>query len=162
MFDINSLLNYLYNGQTISVCLAFILLYFIRDSKGAFFSLITAVFFLYGSLTQSLVYEYDIDFIYRYIFWSINDLIWMGCIAYFAIKDRLYLWQSIIGQLVVVLSPILQIFRLLDRHLWDLSYSDAIYKTTLPLINLAVVVICFLPLFLVLSSRIKSNKQLAN
>ncbi|ATC93734.1 hypothetical protein PTUN_a1039 [Pseudoalteromonas tunicata] len=86
----------------------------------------------------------------------------MGCIAYFAIKDRLYLWQSIIGQLVVVLSPILQIFRLLDRHLWDLSYSDAIYKTTLPLINLAVVVICFLPLFLVLSSRIKSNKQLAN
>ncbi|MBE3672870.1 hypothetical protein PPAR_a2999 [Pseudoalteromonas paragorgicola KMM 3548] len=60
-----------------------------------------------------------------------------------------------LGQLVVIMAPILQLFRVVDRHLWDLSYSTLMYKTLLPLINTLTVVVCYLPLIYIV---IKNNK----
>ncbi|OUL57898.1 hypothetical protein [Pseudoalteromonas ulvae] len=161
MIDINSVLIYIYNGHAVFVCLVFFAFIYIKDYKAATFSFCTAISFLIGIAAQGFLYENDNSFVYRYIFWASNDLIWMACIAYLAIKDKVYLLQSIIGQLVVALSPIIQIFRLLDRHLWDLSYSDLLYKSILPLINFAIVFICFIPFFTFFFNKSKSQKQLA-
>jgi len=87
-----------------------------------------------------------------FIFFIFKDylafIIWMALIAYWGIKDKVYLWQCVIGQLVVIGAPILQLFRLVDRHLWDLAYSTIIYKTLMPFINIGTVIVCYLPLIM--------------
>ena len=64
-----------------------------------------------------------------------------------------------LGQLVVIGAPILQLFRLVDRHLWDLSYSTVMYQTFMPLINIATVVVCYLPLLYIFVNN--RNKALS-
>ncbi|WP_405630926.1 hypothetical protein [Pseudoalteromonas sp. Ld20] len=134
---------------------AIFVFYLRKDFFALRFVSITAVFFLYGTLIHDPLKNLDDGiYVYRYVVWAFNDLAWMALIAYLAIKDKVYLWQSILGQLVVLGAPILQLFRLLDRHLWDLSYSTMMYKTLLPIINIATVVVCYLPLiYLVLKKR---------
>lgn len=137
-----------------------IFVFYLRKDWPAFrFVLITAIFFLYGTLIYSSLREFDEAYIYRYVVWAANDLIWMALIAYLAIKDKVYLWQSVLGQLVVISAPILQLFRLVDRHLWDLSYSTYLYKTLMPLINIATVVVCYLPLIYLFLQRNKKPAQ---
>ena len=131
-----------------------IIIFYLRKDWLAFrFALITAAFFLYGALIFSSLREFDEPYIWRYVVWAFNDLSWMALIAYLGIKDKVYLWQSVFGQLVVIGAPILQLFRLVDRHLWDLSYSTLMYQTLLPIINIATVVVCYLPLLYILMRR---------
>ncbi|ALQ09117.1 MULTISPECIES: hypothetical protein [Pseudoalteromonas] len=141
---------------------AIFVFYLRKDHLALRFVLVTAVFFFYGALINDYLKEFDSStYIYRYVIWAFNDLAWMALIAYLGIKDKIYLWQCVIGQLVVISAPILQLFRLVDRHLWDLSYSTYIYKTLLPFINIGTVVVCYLPLVYFLSNKrnIASNEQ---
>lgn len=136
---------------------AIFIFYLRKDHLALRFVLITAAFFLYGTLTYSALKDFDDGiYLYRYVIWACNDLAWMALIAYLGIKDKIYLWQCVLGQLVVVGAPILQLFRLVDRHLWDLSYSTYIYKTLLPFINIGTVVVCYLPLIYILTKDKKS------
>ncbi len=135
-----------------------IIIFYLRKDWLAFrFALITATFFLYGTLIFSSLREFDDAYIWRYVVWAFNDLAWMALIAYLGIKDKVYLWQSVLGQLVVLGAPILQLFRLVDRHLWDLSYSTMMYKTLLPVINITTVVVCYLPLIYLLQRKPQVN-----
>ncbi|MCQ8879118.1 hypothetical protein NQT69_13995 [Pseudoalteromonas shioyasakiensis] len=135
-----------------------ILIFYFRKDWPAFrFALITAAFFLYGTFIYSTLRELDEPYIWRYVVWAFNDLAWMALIAYLGIKDKVYLWQSVLGQLVVLGAPILQLFRLVDRHLWDLSYSTMMYKTLLPVINITTVVVCYLPLIYLLQRKPQVN-----
>jgi hypothetical protein len=112
------------------------------------------------ALIHSSLKEFDDGtYIYRYAVWALNDLSWMALIAYLGIKDKVYLWQCVLGQLVVIGAPILQLFRLVDRHLWELSYSTYMYKTLLPLINVGTVIVCYLPLLYIFVN--KRNKALS-
>ena len=131
-----------------------IFVFYIRNDWLAFrFSVITASFFLYGTLIHSSLSEFDDIFVWRCVVWAFNDIAWMAIIAYLGIKDKVYLWQSVLGQLVVVMAPILQLFRVIDIHLWDLSYSTYMYKTLLPLINIGTVVVCYLPMIYLFTRR---------
>ena len=65
------------------------------------FSVITAAFFLYGTLIYSALKEFDDIFVWRYVVWAFNDIAWMAIIAYLGIKDKVYLWQSVLGQLLL-------------------------------------------------------------
>nr|WP_267135660.1 hypothetical protein [Pseudoalteromonas sp. L21] len=131
-----------------------IFVFYIRNDWLAFrFSVITASFFLYGTLIHSSLSEFDDIFVWRYVVWAFNDIAWMAIIAYLGIKDKVYLWQSVLGQLVVVMAPILQLFRVIDIHLWDLSYSTYMYKTLLPVINIGTVVVCYLPMIYLFTRR---------
>lgn len=131
-----------------------IFVFYIRNDWLAFrFSVITASFFLYGTLIHSSLSEFDDIFVWRYVVWAFNDIAWMAIIAYLGIKDKVYLWQSVLGQLAVVMAPILQLFRVIDIHLWDLSYSTYMYKTLLPVINIGTVVVCYLPMIYLFTRR---------
>ena len=132
---------------------AIIIFYLRKDWPAFYFAVITAAFFLYGTLIYSALKAFDDIYIWRYVVWAFNDIAWMAVIAYLGIKDKVYLWQSALGQLVVIMAPILQLFRLVDRHLWDLSYSTYMYKTLLPLINIGTVVVCYLPLIYLFTRR---------
>jgi len=133
---------------------AFFIFYIRKDFYALKFISITAFFFFFGALIHSSLKEFDDDiYIYRYIVWAFNDIAWMALIAYLGIKDKIYLWQCVLGQLVVIGAPILQLFRLVDRHLWDLSYSTYVYKTLLPLINVGTVIVCYLSAYLYFNKR---------
>ena len=132
---------------------AIFVFYLRKDYLALRFVLVTAAFFLYGTLIYGDLITIDDPYIWRYVVWAFNDLAWMALIAYWGLKDKVHLWQCVIGQLVVVSAPILQLFRLVDRHLWDLSYSTYIYKTLLPFINIGTVVVCYLPLVYLLINK---------
>ena len=138
---------------------AIFVFYLRKDWLALRFTLVTALFFLYGTLIYDSLREFDDAYIWRYVIWAFNDLAWMALIAYLGIKDKVYLWQSVLGQIVVIGAPILQLFRLVDRHLWDLSYSTMMYKTLLPIINIATVVVCYLPLIYLFIRKRKSAIQ---
>jgi len=53
---------------------------------------------------------------------------------------------------------LLQLMRLVDRHYFDLTYTNYLYKTLLPLINTATVVLCFVPLFVIFTQYLKNKK----
>ncbi|MBH0080350.1 hypothetical protein [Pseudoalteromonas sp. NZS11] len=136
---------------------AIFIFYFRKDYLALRFALITAAFFLYGTIIHPYLKEFDNGiYVYRYLVWAFNDIAWMALIAYLGLKDKVYLWQCVLGQLVVIMAPILQLFRLVDRHLWDLSYSTYIYKTLLPFINIGTVIVCYLPLIYILTKDKKS------
>lgn len=143
------------NSSMVFLLLPAAVIFFVRKDKLAFnFALVTIFFFLIGNLSESFIKTIDKDmFVYRYLFWAAIDIAWMAVIANWALKDKVYLWQSIIGQLIVVSAPLLQLFRLLDRHLWDLSYSNYLYQTLLPIINIATLIVCYLPLLLIFRKR---------
>lgn len=132
---------------------AIFIFYVRKDWPALYFAVITAAFFLYGTFIYSTLKAFDDIYVWRYVVWALNDITWMAVIAYLGIKDKVYLWQSVLGQLVVIMAPILQLFRLVDRHLWDLSYSTYMYKTLLPLINIGTVVVCYLPLIYLFTRR---------
>ncbi|MDP5211938.1 hypothetical protein ORJ66_02630 [Pseudoalteromonas tunicata] len=137
--------------------------YYTRDKLSFRFTVITMIFFFIGITLDMPIRNIDQGlFIYRYLIWAALDITWMAVIAYWALKDKVHLWQSIVGQLVVVFAPLLQLFRLLDRHLWDLSYSDYLYQTLLPIINIATIAVCYLPVFYFFFNKKKPHKQLAN
>ena len=138
---------------------AIFVFYLRKDYLALRFVLVTAAFFLYGTLIYGDLITIDDPYIWRYVVWAFNDLAWMALIAYWGLKDKLHLWQCVLGQLVVIGAPILQLFRLVDRHLWDLSYSTYMYKTLLPLINIGTIVVCYLPLLYIFAN--KRNKALS-
>lgn len=141
---------------------AIFVFYLRKDFLALRFVLVTAAFFFYGTLIHDTLRELDEPYIYRYVVWAVNDLLWMALIAYLAIKDKVYLWQSVLGQLVVISAPILQLFRLVDRHLWDLSYSTYLYKTLMPLINTGTAIVCYLPLIYLFMQRDRKPTQIKN
>ena len=138
---------------------AIFVFYLRKDYLALRFVLVTAAFFLYGTLIYGGLIAIDESYIWRYVGWTFNDLAWMALIAYLGLKDKVHLWQCVLGQLVVIGAPILQLFRLVDRHLWDLSYSTYMYKTLLPLINIGTIVVCYLPLLYIFAN--KRNKALS-
>jgi|TARA_B100001063_G_C16520240_1_gene431286 hypothetical protein len=139
---------------------AILLFFILKDYLALRFAAITAAFFLFGTITYSSLMAFDDGiYVYRYLVWALTDITWMALIAYLGLKDKVHLWQCVLGQLVVIAAPILQLFRLVDRHLWDLSYSTVMYQTFMPLINIATVVICYLPLLYIFVN--KRNKALS-
>ncbi|MCF6438914.1 hypothetical protein L1077_05695 [Pseudoalteromonas luteoviolacea] len=133
---------------TLFSVLAVVIFYLLNDKLALRYSVLCAVFYIVGNYTHNPVKAFDDDEVYRYIIWALNDIVFIAIVAYWAIKDKMYMWQSVLVQLVVLPAPLLQLFRLVDRHLMDLSYSTYLYKTILPFVNFSAVALCFAPLIL--------------
>ncbi|WP_242065206.1 hypothetical protein [Pseudoalteromonas rubra] len=139
------------------VSIAVVLFFFLKDKQALRYALLCLAFFINGYLTYDLIMEYDTNKVYRYIYWAATDILFIAIVAYWALKDKMYMWQSIICQLVVIPAPLLQLFRLVDWHLMDLSYSGYLYRTILPLVNYATVFLCFAPLIYVFGRKAKDS-----
>ncbi|WP_247684901.1 hypothetical protein [Pseudoalteromonas luteoviolacea] len=135
--------------------LACVIFLVIKDKQAFRYSMLCLAFFVVGSFTFDPIRSFDDDKVYRYIIWALNDIIFIAIVAYWALKDKMYMWQSIMVQLVVLPAPILQLFRLVDRHLMDLSYSTYLYKSVLPIVNTVTIVLCFVPLLWHFGQKLK-------
>lgn len=146
------------NYQMAIVLISIAIFLFKRDLNSLRYSVLLMLFFIIGYITYPWIMAYDYGFyVYRYVYWALIDILFIAILAYWALKDKVYIWQSVIGQLVVLPAPILQLFRLVDRHYMDLSYSTYLYKTLLPLVNSLSVLVCFLPLLLIYKQKNKNS-----
>lgn len=159
---LNAFLIIVRNHATILTFIALGIFILLKDRLAIRFAAVCAAFYSIGFFSYPLVISLDKEtLIYRYIYWAANDVLFMAIIAYWALKDKVYLWQSIIAQLIVLPAPLLQLFRLVDRHLLDLTYSTYLYKTILPLVNIIVVLLCFVPLLVTLKRVSKTKISLS-
>ncbi|MBQ4838422.1 MULTISPECIES: hypothetical protein [Pseudoalteromonas] len=151
-------LKYLNAILEVSYILAFIsvFIYILNKDKMALrYSCLCSAFYIIGFFTFHPLIEHDPDRVYRYIVWALNDIIFIAIVAYWALRDKMYMWQSIMVQLVVLPAPLLQLFRLVDIHLMDASYSAYFYRTVLPIVNFMTVMLCFAPLVMYFGKRAK-------
>ncbi|RZM83150.1 hypothetical protein C3B51_07465 [Pseudoalteromonas rubra] len=155
--NITPILHAIIDSQMVLVSIAVVLFYFLKDKQALRYALLCFVFFINGYLTYDLIMEFDTNKVYRYIYWAATDILFIAIVAYWALKDKMYMWQSIICQLVVIPAPLLQLFRLVDWHLMDLSYSGYLYRTILPLVNYATVFLCFAPLIYLFGRNAKKG-----
>ncbi|MDP4488052.1 hypothetical protein [Pseudoalteromonas piscicida] len=118
-----------------------------RDKQALRYSSLVAMFYILGWLTYDWVMQFDDVKVFRYIYWALSDIVFMAIIAYWAVKDKMYLWQSILAQIIIIPAPLLQFFRLVDRHFMDLSYSTYLYPTIIPMVNVATLCLAFVPVF---------------
>jgi hypothetical protein len=127
----------------------------LKDDKALRYAALCAAFYVVGYFSYPVIKKIDTDFyVIRYIYWALSDIVFMAILAVWALRDKVYLSQSILAQLIVLPAPIMQLFRLVDRHYLDLSYSTYLYKSILPLVNILTVLLCFLPVVYILRSRV--------
>ena len=148
----------LINGHFTGLSLLIVVFFaFFRDIRAFRYSALCAMFYIWGNFTYPIIMKFDYSvYIYRYIYWAFSDIAFMAILAYFTLKDKVYLWQGIVGQIIVLPAPLLQLFRLVDRHFLDLSYSTHLYKTILPLVNTLSILICLLPVFYVVKNKLRA------
>ncbi|RXE84174.1 hypothetical protein [Pseudoalteromonas sp. A757] len=127
--------------------LAVVMCIVVRDKQALRYSSLVALFYILGWLTYDWIMQFDDVKVFRYIYWAFSDIAFMAIIAYWAVKDKMYLWQSILAQIIIIPAPLLQFFRLVDRHFMDLSYSTYLYPTVIPMVNVATLCLAFVPVF---------------
>lgn len=160
-FDLNS--NYfnqflllIRDHATLVTFISVALFALLRDDKALRYAALCAAFYVVGYFSYPIIKHIDADlYVIRYIYWAFSDITFMAILAIWALKDKVYLWQSVLAQLIVLPAPIMQLFRLVDRHYLDMSYSTYLYKSILPLVNILTVILCFLPVVYILKNRIK-------
>ncbi|WP_235423398.1 hypothetical protein [Pseudoalteromonas luteoviolacea] len=151
----NTFITVLDDSLTLLAFVACCIFIVIKDKAAFRYSFLCLVFYVVGNFTYGPILSFDSGIVYRYIFWALNDIVFIAIVAYWALKDKMYMWQSIMVQLVVLPAPVLQLFRLVDRHLMDLSYSTYLYKSVLPIVNTVTIILCFAPLIWHFSQKIK-------
>ena len=157
--EINAFLYLIRDHATVVTFIAVALFFMLKDKLALRYASLCAVFYIVGYFSYDIIKEADGDkYVLRYIIWALNDIIFMAILAYWALKDKVYIWQSVIAQLVILPAPLLQLFRLVDRHLLDLTYSPYLYKTILPLVNIVVVLLCFAPLVVFLKKKLSTSE----
>jgi hypothetical protein len=160
-FDLNStyfnqFLLLIRDHATLVTFISVALFALLRDDKALRYAALCAAFYVVGYFSYPIIKHIDADlYVIRYIYWAFSDITFMAILAIWALKDKVYLWQSVLAQLIILPAPIMQLFRLVDRHYLDMSYSTYLYKSILPLVNILTVILCFLPVVYILKSRIK-------
>jgi hypothetical protein len=131
----------------------------LRDRLALRYSALCAVFYIVGYFSYKIIKDADGGrYILRYILWALNDILFMAILAYWALKDKVYIWQSVTAQLIILPAPLVQLLRLVDRHLLDLTYSNYLYKTILPLVNVSIVLLCFAPLAVIFKKKLSTTE----
>ena len=143
------------DNATILTFFSVVLFAVLKDDKALRYAALCAAFYVVGYFSYPVIKKIDTDFyVIRYIYWALSDIVFMAILAVWALRDKVYLSQSILAQLIVLPAPIMQLFRLVDRHYLDLSYSTYLYKSILPFVNILTVLLCFLPVVYILRSRV--------
>lgn len=158
--NIDAILWVITDHATVITFIAVAIFIIIKDIQALRYASLCAAFYVAGYLLFDITLEIDNrKYIFRYIVWALNDIVFMAILAYWAIKDKVYIWQSVIAQLVILPAPLLQLFRLIDRHMLDLTYSEYLYRTILPLVNITIVLLCFAPLLMLLKRNSIADKH---
>ena len=118
------------DNATILTFFSVVLFAVLKDDKALRYAALCAAFYVVGYFSYPVIKKIDADFyVIRYIYWALSDIVFMAILAVWALRDKVYLSQSILAQLIVLPAPIMQLFRLVDRHYLDLSYSTYLYKS---------------------------------
>ncbi len=153
--SITELLHFILNWQMIIICCVCVYFFLRKDTPALLFSLVTLVSFLLSYIFTPIVFELDPNYVYRYIFWVFNDILWMAVIAFLAIKDKINVSISVMAQIAVIPAILMQLFRIVDIHILEISFISMLYKSIIPLSNSIIVLLCIFPLLSYIVGSIK-------
>lgn len=158
MFDIETLLIELGSYHTVSVVIATMLLWGLRDRQGMRFAAVTTFFYILANLYFDYLIAWDSANLYRYFVWFSHDLLWMATIAYFSLRDKLELKQSVLGQLLCLPILCLNLLRAIDMATGQFNFSLTPYQIIYPVCETAIVVLCWLPVVVALKAKVKFSQ----
>lgn len=147
------------NYYTSMIFIAAIILFLLKDKESALFAFITFVFFFVGITYYPFLIEWDSNKLYRYPIWILHDTLWMGLIAYLGLKDKINWRQSVLGQLFCIPLLAVNFFRALDMQFIQMYISTTAYRIVYPLCEVAIVLLCWLPIFVYLKNKFFVKSQ---
>jgi len=157
--SINELLVAFSNYSALLVFFSFIILVMLRKKQGAIFSGVTALFYCIGILYYPLLVEWDSGNIYRYFVWISHEVLWMGCIAYLSLNDRITWKQSVIGQLFSLPLIIVNVFRAMDTQFIKNDVAVDVFRMVYLSFETGIVLLCWLPIFVYLKNKLFTKPQ---
>ncbi|PCK31658.1 hypothetical protein CEX98_11090, partial [Pseudoalteromonas piscicida] len=118
-----------------------------RNTKWSLFTGVYSLFYLTVWSFHCEIKAIDPQLQWRYLIWCGWTLLCCLVMYYFFIKKWIYQKQAIALLIFSTLEIGLQIFRYVDRHYFDLGYSQLIYTSGMPTVNNLMVITCYMPLF---------------
>lgn len=141
--------------QMYIIAFATICLYFTNDRSAFLFAFLVIVSFFISYFLSPVIKSLDSQYFYRYLFWIINDVAWMGVVSFLALRDKIKMYQCIWGQLFMLPVIAVQMFRIADRYVLELPIYNYIYKVVIPIANTLLVLLVLMPLL----SRLLISKR---
>lgn len=161
MNSINDLLIKLGSYNTLLVVLSFLILLGLNDKQSMRFSGVTAAFYIIANLYFDYLLAWDAANLYRYFVWFSHDLLWMGVIAYLGLRDKVNFQQSVFGQLLCLPILCLNLLRAIDMAVGKFNFSLAPYQVIYPICESAIVVLCWVPIFVALKNKLLQRQLVA-
>lgn len=154
--DSGSLFLQLVDQANFLICFCSVLAAVIaKDSKWFYFAIITTSSYFLAVYFHCDLKSFDHEKTYRYLFWVLNDLLWLYVIYLMWEKGNIYHNQFCIALLIAISTISMHLFRYVDRHFFELEYSTNIYKTILPTVSSMLAICCWLPAVKIIKRKLK-------
>ena len=101
-----------------------------KDNKWCLFSGITAFSYFLMVYFHCDIKIIDPEKIYRYAIWMLNDLIWISTLYYLWGKKMIHSNQFYLGLVTIVVVEALQVTRYVDRHFFELQFTNGTVSYT--------------------------------
>lgn len=144
--DYNPFLRMVDNYHLCIIIITFALAFSIRNKHWAVLTGITAINYYVAFITVCDVVSFDDEKVWRYVIWISWEAIWMTVIYVLWQRKLVYQYQAVAVILLGLAGNLLQVFRFIDRHYFELAYSTPIYTTMAPAFNNLLVLVCLYPL----------------
>ncbi len=146
----HSVLTYAsYNATECIALLGFAIAFSLKDLSSRNFLFIISCHFLLLDFLHPYIREIDPDKIYRYLIWSLSELLVLTAVCFYALsrKSINYIVCLVFGVLIT-LSIFALLYRLVDRHVFSLPYAHTIITTIPAYSNYFRVVIGYIGIFI--------------
>ncbi len=134
-----------YDLYAVLVVISMVLALMFKDRRWFTYTLVIAISMLLSYLTLDLINRSDPDYVYRYVFWVLNDCINLSVVCYLWLRQRVYDSCYFTLAFAVIGMIIFNGFRYVDIHLADFESGDLIYGNVMVALNGIVVASCFMP-----------------
>jgi hypothetical protein len=144
--DINPFLRMVDNYHLCIIIFSFAIALSFRNKRWAVLTGITAFNYYITYVTLCDILIWDTSKIWRYVIWIGWEALWMTVVYVVWQRKLAYQYQAVAVILLGLAGNLLQVFRFIDRHYFELAYSTPIYTTMAPAFNNLLVLICLYPL----------------
>ncbi len=152
--DITALVtyNYFITMSVFGVGLA----YSLRDKKLALYFFIISLDFIYTSTIHGYIKSIDPEKIYRYLIWSFSEFSLMTIVVYLSfVKNQINKTLSVAFSVLIAISMFALLYRVVDRHIFDLPLAYEIITTLPRFSNTLRVIIGYVPIIVMLLAFFK-------
>ncbi|MFT4924114.1 MAG: hypothetical protein ACI8WB_000192 [Phenylobacterium sp.] len=144
--DLNPFLRATDNYHLCVLIIAFALALSAKNRNWVILTGITTFFYYIGFSTACDVRLFDTNGVWRHVIWVLWNVLYMAVIYTAWTKKLIYQYQAGGAIFLSLCGDLLQVFRFIDYHYFELVHSTNIYQTMAPALNNLLVLVCLYPL----------------